>query len=324
MRPAALPADGVLDGADNGNAMFVVNNQTDQTLTMMPTPFATAPVTTQTAPAAYQQVVDHVGNWWWNRDAIDSRVISNVTNFTGVPIGAAAPIASELSGLLAAPMVSHPAGYDADNDGMADAWEAKHGGNLVWNADFDNDGYINLIEFINELGEFPAPAPIVFNGGLNNRYAHIMNWKTNDGVTDGSNWQPSKYDEAQINSGTVVVDAVGQHAGVLKIGATAGSNGHLQVTSGWLEVADTLVVGAHATGQGDTHARRRCGHRGMMSSSASSASSTGTGTLIGDVTNGGAILPAIHPARSRSTATTRKTPTACCRSTSPPPRASTG
>ena len=51
--------------------------------------------------------------------------------------------------MLATPASSHPLGYDADNDGMKDEWEAKHGGNLVWNADFDNDGYINLVEFIN-------------------------------------------------------------------------------------------------------------------------------------------------------------------------------
>lgn len=294
--PGGAPADGVLDGADNGNAMFVVNSPiTDQSLTMMPTPFDTAPVTTESAPAAYQRVVDYVGNWWWNRDAIDTRVINNVKNFTGVPIGAESPIASELNGLLAAPMVSHPAGYDADNDGMKDEWEANHGGNLVWNADFDNDGYINLIEFINELGEFPAPAPIVFNGGLNNRYAHIMNWKTNDGgITAGSNWQPSKYDEAQINSGTVVVDAAGQHAGVLKLGATAGSNGQLQVNSGWLEVADTIVIGANATGQGKLSLGGGAvkaeqvvvGFLGQL---------TGSGTLTADVVNGGAVLPGSSP-----------------------------
>ena len=32
----------------------------------------------------------------------------------------------------------------------------------------------------------------------------------------GSNWQPSRFDQVQINGGTVTVDAVGQHAGVLK------------------------------------------------------------------------------------------------------------
>jgi hypothetical protein len=294
----AIPDDNVLDGSDTGSAMFLVSPPvTDQTLAFVGAPFAVPPVTTQTAPDAYQQVVDHVGPWWWDRaaDPINNRVINNVKDFTGVPIGAAAPIASELNALLAAPTVAHPVGYDADNDGMKDEWETAHGGNLTWNADFDNDGYINLIEFVNELGEFPAPAPIVFNGGLNSRYAHVMNWKTNDGgVTAGSNWQPSKYDEAQINSGTVVVDAVGQHAGVLRIGATAGSNGHLQVNSGWLEVADTVVVGAHETGQGILTMgggqliaeQVEVGFLGQL---------RGTGTLEANVTNSGAVLPGTSP-----------------------------
>lgn len=288
-----LNPGGVPNGSDTGWNMFRVSTPvTDQSLTQMASSFNTAPVTTQTAPDAFEQVVDHVGNFWWSREAIDARIINNVRTNTSPPNGvaASAPNAAELNALLTTPLTSHPAGYDADNDAMQDAWEARHGGNLVWNADFDNDGYINLLEFINEKGEFPAPAPVVFNGGLNNRYAHIMNWKTSDGVTAGSNWQPSKYDEAQINSGTVVVDAVGQHAGVLKLGATAGSNGHLHVNSGWLEVADAIVVGAHDTGQGKltlagggiSAPQVVIGFLGQV---------TGTGSLTASVTSSGAILP---------------------------------
>ncbi len=293
---------GVPNGTDTGWSMFQVSTPiTDQTLTQMATPFATVPVTTQTAAKAYEQVIEHVGNNWWSREAIDARIIGNVVNNTGPPngIAAAAPNAAELTALLATPLTTRTAGYDTDNDGMSNEWEAKHGLNTGSAADafldFDNDGYVNAIEFVNDLGEFPAPAPVVFNGGLNNRYAHILNWKTNDGgVTAGSNWQPSKYDEAQINSGTVVVDAVGQHAGVLKIGATPDSNGQLQVTSGWLEVADTIVVGANATGQGAlvlsggqvTSQDVVVGFLGQV---------RGSGTLTGNVTNGGVVLPGNSP-----------------------------
>lgn len=247
--PDVNQPDGVLDGSDTGEAMFVVTTPTtDQSLDFVETPFATAPVTTQTAPAAHQQLVDFVGNWWWKRDSIDERVISNLTNFAGVPLAADAPIESERLAVVNAPQTAHPTDYDADNDGMEDAWEDKHGGNLVWNADFDNDGYINLIEFINEKGEFPAPAPIVFNGSLNDRYAHIMNWKTSDGITDGTNWQPSKYDEAQINSGNVVVDSVGQNAGLLKIASGATDVASLGITAGWLDVHGSLVAGVAGAG----------------------------------------------------------------------------
>ena len=56
--------------------------------------------------------------------------------------------------------------------------------------------------------------------------------------------------KARINSGTVVVDAAGQHAGTLKVGAQAGSTGTLNVTSGWLEVTTEVVVGADPAATG--------------------------------------------------------------------------
>jgi hypothetical protein len=243
--------DGVPNGSDTGWGMFHLETGGDKdgVLTQMATPFATPTVTTQSAAAAYDQVIEHVGNWWWNRDAIDQRVINNVKDFTGPPaIGPATPPATEVSYLTSAPLVARPAGWDTDNDGMPDAWEAAHGLNPASAADnkldFDNDGYVNLIEYINEAGEFPAPAPIVFNGATNTRYANIMNWETNDGVTAGSNWQPSKYDVAVVNNGTVVVDAVGQHAGVLNLGSPVGNGVLLNVTSGWIDVATSLNVGA--------------------------------------------------------------------------------
>jgi hypothetical protein len=255
-----LNPGGQPNGSNTGWGMFTLGTVTDQSLTQMGSPFATPPVTTQTASDAYWQIVEHVGNYWWSRDAIDSRVINNVLNNTNTPggIGAAAPPASELNGVLTAPMISRPVGWDTDGDAMPDVWEVAHGLNPNspgaspdWKLDFDSDGYINLIEYINEVGEFPAPAPIVFNGATNNRYAAITNWKTNDGgITAGSNWQPSRFDEAQINSGTVVVDAAGQHAGLLKIAATAGSTATLNITGGWLDVDEGVVIGAHPDSQG--------------------------------------------------------------------------
>src|SRR3954452_12928782 len=215
------------------------------------TPFNYPAVTTQAASDAYTQVINYAGNWWWNRDAIDSRIISNVQNNTqpagGVP--ATAPVPSELALVTGASPTTRPAGWDTDADGMPDWWETKHGLNPNSAADnkldFDNDGYINLQEYLDEVGAFPAPAPIVFNAATNSRYAVISNWKTNDGgVTTGTAWQPSRFDEAQINSGTVAVDAIGQHAGVVKIAANSGNNATLNVTSGWLKVEHDIVIAA--------------------------------------------------------------------------------
>lgn len=294
--PGGAPADGVLDGSDTGTSMFVVSTPvTDQSLTFMASPFSTPAVTTQTAPEAYDQVVNYVGNWWWNRDAIDSRVIGNVTNFTGVPIGANAPIASELNGLLTAPQVNHAAGYDADNDGMEDSWEAMHGGDLVWNQDFDNDGYINLLDFINEKGEFPAPAPIVFNGSTNSRYALITNWNTDDGgVTTGSNWQPSKFDLAVIENGTVEVDAVGQHAGTLLVAPDPGNNASLNLTSGWLAVNDLIEIGS-ASGTGTLSLSSPATLVSPMVTVGELGTINGEGLIDGNVLNNGLVSPGNSP-----------------------------
>jgi hypothetical protein len=131
------------------------------------------------------------------------------------------------------------ANWDTDQDGMPDWWETAHGldPNIADNnGDFDTDGYTNVEEYINEIAEWPAPAPIVFNNLQgDSRFAQINNWAVNALV-----WQPSKYDTAQIDGGTVVVDAVGQHAGTLQIGSAA----TLSVTAGWIDVANATTVAA--------------------------------------------------------------------------------
>ncbi len=290
----------VLDGTNTGWGMFQISTPvTDQTLTQMASPFNTPPVTTQTATDAYYQVLDYVGNWWWARDVIDERVIGNVTNFTGVPIGAASPIASEFDAVQNAPMLSHPAGYDTDGDGIPDAWEIMHGldPNNPNDAklDFDNDGYINLVEFINEMGEFPAPAPIVFNGGLNNRYAHIMNWKTDDGgITTGSNWQPSKYDLAVIKNGSVVVDSVGQHAGILQIAPEAGNNATVSITAGWLKAAEGVEVGS-AAGVGHLVVNSGATLFAPVVAVGALGELSGNGEIVGNVLNEGLVSPGNSP-----------------------------
>lgn len=251
----ALNPGGVPNGSDLGWAAFQVSTPvTDQTLTQMASPFATSPVTTQTAPNAFNQVLSHVGNYWWQREAIDARIINNVETNTGPPggIAAAAPGAAELAALLATPTTTRAAGYDTDNDGMPNSWELAHGlnPNLASDAfgDFDADGYVNVIEHVNDAGAFPAPTPIKFVGAGIARYALANNWRTDDGgITTGTAWQPSWYDAANIASGTVVVDAVGQHAGDLKLGLAAADAPTLTISNGWLNVADTLTIGGHAS-----------------------------------------------------------------------------
>ncbi len=240
------------NGADTGWNMFqLLTTSPQSTFTQRATPFDMAPVTTQSALDAYHSVIAHAGNSAWGRDTIDQRIVGNAVNMTAPSNGPspAAPIASELALVNNAAATYHPAGYDTDGDGMPDAWEVAHGlnpnSNLDWKLDFDGDGYVNLIEFINERGEFPATAPIEFTGDAGARYARIENWRTNDGVTAGSLWQPSRHDLATIRSGSVIVDAVGQHVGLLRLGDQAGDNASLSITSGWLQTAEGVVIGGH-------------------------------------------------------------------------------
>src|SRR5262249_38452921 len=138
------------------------------------------------------------------------------------------------------------AGYDTDSDGMPDAWEKAHGRNpniANNNADFDGDGYTDLEEYLNDVSAFPAPQALVFktSGG---RYEQYANWNTSGSATD-LRWQPSRYDEAQINAGVCTLTSAGQHAGVLKIAANSGNTATLNITSGWLKVEQALNVGTN-------------------------------------------------------------------------------
>ncbi|WP_197525382.1 PEP-CTERM sorting domain-containing protein [Pseudobythopirellula maris] len=249
--------DGKPNGADTGWSQFyVIPSKTGQ-LTQRSTPFATPNVTTMNAPDAYDYVVSHAGNWWWDREAIDARIVGNVTGATNPPDGVSplTPNAAELAALLATPMTTHAAGYDTDGDGMSTVWELAHGLDPTnpndWNGDFDNDGYIDLVEFINEKGEFPAPAPIVFQGGGfpgsgNVRYAEFGNWRTDDsaatGGTGGTAWQPSRFDEVRIPSGSrAAIDAAGQHAGNLTL-----QHAFLDVDDGWLAVEGELAFNGNS------------------------------------------------------------------------------
>lgn len=232
---------------------------------------------TLTAQAAFTNVLRHVGARWWERDydfmlgntnaidTVDERLIHEVFTGTGQvrawaddPFDTNSNEGVEWRSLWAlrpdtngmAPF-NHPAGWDTDQDGMPDHWEEEHGldPNVANNnADFDNDGYTDLEECLNDIAAWPAPGQILFTGYTNSRYALIHNWHVIGEAVNiagignlptSSPWQPSRYDTALVSDSTVTVDAVGQHAGTLSIA----DSGTLNITGGWLKVADTLEIG---------------------------------------------------------------------------------
>lgn len=225
---------------------------------------------TDSATNAYNRVLDYMGANWWTRDnvidTLDERIIHEVRTGTGKikawaddPFNADPNEGIEWRSMLAkradpvtgAAPYNRAADWDVDGDGMPGFWEAAHNLNPQSadnNGDFDADGYTNLEEYVNEVAAWPAPTTIVFNGATNSRYAQITNWDANADAAFTHNWQPSRYDAAAIQNGTLVVDAIGQHAGNLAVAPTAGNNATLNVTAGWLEVAGELQVGV--AGQG--------------------------------------------------------------------------
>ena len=153
------------------------------------------------------------------------------------------------------------------------------------------------------MGAFPCPQEIVFSGATNSRYAQITNWD----IT----WQPSRFDEAQINSGTVVVDAVGQHAGTLKIGAAPGS-ATLNITGGWLKVEDAgaglstgeVIIGADPAATATLNLSGGLLRTETLSKGAGDTFNFTGGTLSADevtfdlVNDGGTIAPGESPGQT--------------------------
>lgn len=231
---------------------------------------------------SFTNVLNYAGSRWWARgngtaaDALNQRLVQDVLSGTG-RMQAWADDPYDLSGTYVvnpanegtewralwtlrantngvAPF-NRPAGWDTDNDGIPDNWEIAHGLNpnvANNNGDFDNDGYTDLEEYLNDIAAWPAPGTILFTGDDNNRYARIFNWRVNGtqvnitnlgNITTFSFWQPSRYDTVLISNKTVIVDAVGQNAGNLKVA----NNAALNITNGWLNIATRFENGTGCT-----------------------------------------------------------------------------
>ena len=200
-------------------------------------PFAAADVWQSGTPAAaYTRVLAEFGATPWARDAVNQLIHDQVLSRTGQRITRESDLPIANAGYPDLNPNDFAALLDSDGDGIPNVWEERHG--LPTNAasnngDFDNDGYTNLEEYLNDHAAFPAPGPIEFDGS--GRYADWSNWTRR--------WEPSRVDSVHINSGTATVDAIGQRAGTLRVGASAGNEAVLTVSSGRLEVSNDLFVG---------------------------------------------------------------------------------
>jgi hypothetical protein len=118
--------NGALDGLDTGWGMF------SGLYTQENSPFSAPPVTTDSAPVAYERVLAFVGASA-ARDAVDQFVISNVCQQNGNIIN------SELEegGWPALNSTTPPP--DTDRDGIPDYWEAA----MNWNTTTANNNHVN-------------------------------------------------------------------------------------------------------------------------------------------------------------------------------------
>lgn len=137
-------ADHVLDGVDRGWAAFINKFTTNTTPFTIP---QVTQVTTDGATTAYVRVVSAVGASA-TRDAVDSRIVSNVVNHDGFIINSQ----NQVGGWPT--LYSLPAPTDTDQDGMPDFWEMAVGLNPNNAADRNNltsDGYTRLEGYLNWL-----------------------------------------------------------------------------------------------------------------------------------------------------------------------------
>jgi len=133
--------------------------------------FSVYSVTTQTAAAAYTDVLAKAGATLPKRDAVDTRTITETTNGTatyGGTFGAAKGIIDSQTTVGGWPTYSSTtAPTDTDADGMPDTWETANGLNPSNAADRNNvgtDGYTMLEYYLNGSTVPSAAATLTKHG----------------------------------------------------------------------------------------------------------------------------------------------------------------
>ena len=145
----------------DGNGVDCVSIKLDE-------PVTTGEITTHTAQTAYEKVLANVGASLY-RDAVDARYMQEAANGTTTYIGSATKTGDGKAiqhrpgiidfvkdqGEYVLESTKHSADYDADDDGIADAWEQANGGDLDPKAKtLDPKGfYTNIEVFANSLVE---------------------------------------------------------------------------------------------------------------------------------------------------------------------------
>lgn len=130
------------------------------------TAFETPPIITQSAQDSFPLVLGYSGCRLPVRDAVDTRIVSEVQNGTSTYLGSKGnqpgiiDSQTDVGGWPA--LASLPAPLDSDADGMPDTWENARGLNPADPADrnvTNAEGYTNLELQLNELAASAFPIP---------------------------------------------------------------------------------------------------------------------------------------------------------------------
>jgi hypothetical protein len=97
------------------------------------------------AEAGASRGIDCTGQWYFRRDAVDTRIVTDVISGTGQIIDDPLEVGGWPELDPGVPCT------DSDQDGMADEWELLHFEHLgyVPANDHDGDGYTEIEEFFN-------------------------------------------------------------------------------------------------------------------------------------------------------------------------------
>ncbi|GAA1593330.1 RICIN domain-containing protein [Actinoplanes couchii] len=108
----------------------------------------------ESAGASLTNVLNRSGAFWWSRDPVDTRIVSETRSTSGGIVTAAN--STEWNNLWNAGQVSRASGWDTDRDGMPNTWESANGLNpnvADQNGDADGDGYRNIEEYLDAAAQ---------------------------------------------------------------------------------------------------------------------------------------------------------------------------
>jgi autotransporter-associated beta strand protein len=203
------------------------------------------PVTIDSAEMAYAKVLAGAGASLV-RDPVDTRMIDQLTSL-GTLGYARVSQESDVGGQPSMTVVTRPANYDTDNDGIPNTWEMTHGLNPIDPTDATSKtnplGYAYIEQYINDIAVNHAACTWSSNGGS---WGAAANWSA-----AVPTWDDIAYvvGDGTGAPGLVNITQAGAACFHLYIGGNGSSTADkVAVNGGTLTVNDTIYLGDQNNG----------------------------------------------------------------------------